>query len=113
MAYLFTLFSGPPRINFDESTNITDLYSYVGNPSPITIHCVWWGYRKPTLSIRKDDKPLPSEDVSVRAPQDSFLSYLEATVTTDTDEDFGAYTCHASNSFGSAAHVVVISEAGE
>ena len=37
---------------------------------------------------------------------DNFLSYLEVSVLTDKD-NFGTYTCHASNSFGSASHVVI------
>lgn len=107
------LFLGPPRINIAESTNRTELYSYAGNPSPVTIHCVWWGHPDPTLSIRKNNKLLPSEDVQVKAPEDGLLSYLEATVMTDGDEDFGTYTCHATNRLGSATHVVVINKAGK
>lgn len=108
-----SLIPGPPRINIEESSNRTEVYSYAGNPSPVTIRCVWWGYPKPTLSIRKGGKLLPSQDVKVNFPEGSLLSYLEATVLTNEDGDFGEYTCHASNIHGSATHVVVINKAGE
>lgn len=101
---------GPPRIHYGESTNQTQLYSYVGNPSSVTMNCVWWGFPKPTLSIRKDNEQLPSKDVSTKTTK--LLSYLQATVLTDDEEDFGTYTCHASNEFGSATHLVIINKAG-
>ena len=85
----------------------------MGNPTAVTIKCVWWGYPTPTLNIRKNDIALPSEDVEVKEPTaKDLLSYLTATVLTDGDEDFGAYTCHASNSLGSATHIVDINKQG-
>ena len=102
---------GPPRIHYGESTNQTQVYSYVGNPSSVTINCVWWGFPKPTLSIRKDNEQLPSKDVSIKTTK--LLSYLQATVLTNDEEDFGTYTCHASNEYGSATHLVIINKAGE
>ena len=104
---------GPPRINAEKSTNRTELESYVGNPTAVTIKCVWWGYPKPILSILKNDIALPSGDVEVQeATKRDLLSYLTATVITDGDEDFGAYTCNASNSLGSATHIVDINKQG-
>ena len=74
---------------------------------------MWWGHPNPTLSIRKNDTALPSEDVKIKEPTGTdLLSYLTATVITDGDEDFGAYTCHASNSFGSATYIVDIYKQG-
>ena len=85
----------------------------MGNPTAVTIKCVWWGYPNPTLSIRKNDIDLPSGDVEVKEwTKEDLLSYLTATVITDSDEDFGAYTCHASNSLGSATHIVDIYKQG-
>ena len=74
---------------------------------------MWWGDPKPTLSIRKNDTALPSGDVEVQEPTGkNLLSNLTATVITDGDEDFGTYTCHASNPLGSATYVVDINEQG-
>lgn len=101
---------GPPRLNVEKSTNQTQQYSFVGSPTPITISCVWWGYPKPKLTIQKDNTDLPSQDVSLKT--DDFLSYLTVSVVTVKDDDFGAYTCSASNSFGSASYVVVINKQG-
>ena len=85
----------------------------MGNPTAVIIKCVWWGYPNPILSIRKNDIDLPSEDVEVKEPtKEDLLSYLTATVNTDSDEDFGEYTCHASNSHGSANHTVDIHKLG-
>ena len=95
----------------EKSTNQTQQYSFVGSPTPITISCVWWGYPKPKLTIQKDNIDLPSQDVSLKT--DDFLSYLTVSVVTVKDDDFGAYTCSASNSFGSASHVVVINKQGK
>ena len=95
----------------EKSTNQTQLYSFVGSPIPINISCVWWGYPKPKLTIQKDNTDLPSQNVSLKT--DDFLSYLTVSLLTVTDDDFGAYTCNASNSFGSASHVVVINKQGK
>ena len=95
----------------EKSTNQTQLYSFVGSPIPVTISCVWWGYPKPKLTIQKDNTDLPSQDVSLKT--DDFLSYLTVSVLTVTDDDLGAYTCNASNSFGSASYVVVINKQGK
>ena len=85
----------------------------MGNPTAVAIKCVWWGYPNPTLGIRKNDIALPSGDVEIKEPTEKgLLSYLTATVITDSDEDFGAYTCHASNSLGSANHTVDIYKQG-
>ena len=85
----------------------------MGNPTAVTIKCVWWGHPKPTLNISKNDIALPSEDVEIKEPTaKDLLSYLTATVITDGDEDFGAYTCHASNRLGSATHIVDINKQG-
>ena len=85
----------------------------MGNPTAVTIKCVWWGDPNPTLSIRKNDIDLPSEDVEIQEPTGkNLLSNLTATIITDGDEDFGAYTCHASNSIGSATHIVDINKPG-
>ena len=102
---------GPPRLNYEKSTNQTQLFSYLGNPTPINISCVWWGYPEPKLSIQKDGIDLPSQIVSLKT--DDFLSYLEVSLLTNKEDDFGNYTCHASNSFGSASHVVVINKQGK
>ena len=72
----------------------------------MTIKCVWWGYPVPEVSIRKDDKALPSEDVQTEPPR------LEATVNVKGDEDFTTYTCHATNVHGSASYDVTINKAG-
>ena len=105
--------TGPPRINVEESTKKTELYSYVGNPTAVIIKCVWWGYPNLTLSIRKNDIDLPSGDVEVQEPTGKdMLGNLTATVITDGEEDFGTYTCHASNPLGSATYVVDINEQG-
>ena len=98
-------------MNLEKSTNQTQLYSFVGSPTPITISCVWWGYPKPKLTIQKDNTDLLSQNVSLKT--DDFLSYLTVSVVTVKDDDFGAYTCSASNSFGSASHVVVINKQGK
>ena len=85
----------------------------MGNSTAVTIKCVWWGDPKPTLGIRKNDTALPSVDVEVKEPTgENMLSNLTATVITDDDEDFGTYTCHASNSLGSANHTVDIYKQG-
>ena len=85
----------------------------MGNPTAVTIKCVWWGYPNPTLSIRKNDTALPSVDVEVKEPTgENMLSNLTATVITDDDEDFGTYTCHASNYIGSANYSVDINKPG-
>ena len=84
------------------------------NPTAVTIKCVWWGDPKPTLSIIKNDTALPSGDVEVQEPTGkNMLSYLTATVITDGDEDFGTYTCHASNYIGSANYSVDINKPGQ
>ena len=84
------------------------------NPTAVTIKCVWWGDPKPILSIRKNDTALPSGDVEVKEPTgENMLSYLTATVITDGDEDFGTYTCHASNYIGSANYSVDINKPGQ
>ena len=86
----------------------------MGNPTAVIIKCVWWGYPNPTLSIRKNDIDLPTGDVEVKEwTKEDLLSYLTATVITDSDEDFGEYTCHASNSLGSANHTVDIYKQGQ
>ncbi|XP_044166549.1 neural cell adhesion molecule 2-like [Acropora millepora] len=108
--YIIVTVKGPPRLNVEKSTNQTQQYSYVGSPIPVTISCVWWGYPKPKLSIQKDNTDLPIQNVSLKT--DDFLSYLTISVVTVTDDDLGAYTCNASNSFGSASHVVVINKQG-
>ena len=75
---------------------------------------MWWGDPKPTLSIIKNDTALPSGDVEVQEPTGkNMLSYLTATVITDGDEDFGTYTCHASNYIGSANYSVDINKPGQ
>ena len=85
----------------------------MGYPTAVTIKCVWWGYPNPTLSIRKNDIALPRWDVEVKEPTEAdLLSYLTATVIIDGDEDFGAYTCNASNALGSASHIVDINKQG-
>ena len=74
---------------------------------------MWWGYPNLRLSIRKNDITLPSENFDIQEPTGkNLLSNLTATVVTDGDEDFGAYTCHASNPLGSATHIVDINKPG-
>lgn len=97
---------GPPRINLEESSS-SKLYSFIDNPTPVTIICHWWGYPIPALSIRKNNKALPSEDVQVDGRR------LQATVKIDSEDDFGNYTCHASNRFGDASYVLSVTKAGK
>ncbi|XP_078378792.1 neural cell adhesion molecule 2-like isoform X2 [Oculina patagonica] len=97
---------GPPRINLERSSS-SKLYSYIGNPSPVTITCVWWGYPIPALSIKKNNKALPSEDVRIDGPR------LEATVTIDSEDDFADYTCHATNTYGEATYAFSVMKAGK
>lgn len=98
--------NGPPRINLEKSSSST-LYSFVGNPSPVTIKCLWWGYPVPDIGIKKDNKELAREDVQTVPPR------LEATVSVRSDEDFTTYTCHATNVYGSASYDVAINKAGK
>lgn len=97
---------GPPRINLEKSS-FSQLYSYIDNPTPVTIICYWWGYPIPALSIKKNNKALPSEDVKIDGRR------LEATVKIDSEDDFGNYTCHASNRFGDATYDLSIMKAGK
>ena len=101
-----SLIPGPPRINLEESSS-SKLYSFIDNPTPVTIICHWWGYPIPALSIRKNNKALPSEDVQVDGRR------LQATVKIDSEDDFGNYTCHASNRFGDATYVLSVTKAGK
>lgn len=98
--------NGPPRINLDKSSP-SNLYSFIGNPSPVTIKCLWWGSPVPDIRITKGNKELPSEEVQSNPPR------LEATVTVKNDEDFTTYTCHATNVYGSASYDVAINKAGK
>lgn len=101
-----SLIPGPPRINLEESSS-SKLYSFIDNPTPVTIICHWWGYPIPALGIRKNNRALPSEDVQVNDRT------LEATVKIDSEDDFGNYTCHASNTFGDASYVLSVTKAGK
>lgn len=97
---------GPPRINLEKSSS-SNLYSYIDNPTPVTIICHWWGFPVPELSIKKNNKALPSEDVKIDGPE------LEATIKIDSEDDFGNYTCHASNKFGDATYDLSVTKAGK
>lgn len=97
---------GPPRINLEKSSS-SELFSYIDNPSPVTIICYWWGYPVPALDIKKNNNALPSDDVKVDGPR------LEATVKIDSEDDFGSYTCHASNRFGDATYDISVMKAGK
>jgi len=100
------LILGPPRINLEKSSS-SELYSYIDNPTPVTIICHWWGNPVPTLSVKKNNKALPSQDVEIDGPK------LEATVKIDSEDDFGNYLCHASNTFGDATYDLSVKEAGK
>ena len=50
---------------------------------------------------------MPSEDVQINGPR------LEATLKIDSEDDFGNYTCHASNTFGDATYVLSVTKAGK
>ena len=100
------LILGPPRINLEKSSS-SSLYSYIDNPSPVKIICLWWGCPIPALSIKKNNKALPSKDVKIDGPR------LEASVTIDSEDDFGIYTCHASNTHGEDNYVLSVMKAGQ
>lgn len=101
-----SLILGPPRINLKKSSS-PELYSYIDNPSPVTIICHWWGYPAPALSIKKNNKALPTDDVKINGPR------LEATIKIDSEDDFGNYACHASNTFGDATYDLGVLKAGK
>ena len=73
----------------------------------MTITCYWWGFPVPDLSIKKNNKALPSDDVRIDGPR------LEVTVTIKDEDDFGDYTCHASNTYGEATYVLSVMKAGQ
>lgn len=89
----------------ERSTNNT-VYSSIGGNEEVTLTCVFDGFPVPRVRFNIFGEELNNSGITY-APGSASYRFL-----TESQSDFGFYTCKGTNSRGSASHTIEVHERG-
>ena len=87
----------------DTRLSPTPVYSFIGYHEEVTVACVFSGYPTPLVKMVNTSS---GQEVAQGNRSASFK------ITTDSDNDFGAFNCTAENSLGMKHFLVELKVAG-
>lgn len=94
-----------PILNRERSASKT-IFSALGSNEQITLNCVFDGFPAPRVRFKKMGKVLNNSGISYGSGSASYKFSVKS------ENDFGFYTCDASNSRGCAFHYIEVYKTG-
>ena len=98
---LSVLFADSPSLNRETSTSKT-IYSSLGSNEDFTLNCVFDGFPVPRVRFKKMGVELNNSGITYGPGSASFKFSVKS------ENDFGFYTCEATNHRGSASHFIEV-----
>lgn len=98
-------FADGPILNRERSASKT-IFSALGSNEQITLNCVFDGFPAPRVRFKKMGKVLNNSGISYGSGTASYKFSVKS------ENDFGFYTCDASNSRGCAFHYIEVYKTG-
>ena len=99
------LFADSPVFSRKRSTSKT-IYSSIDSNREITLNCVFEGYPVPRVRFKRMGVELNNSGISYEAGSASYNFFVKS------ENDFGFYTCEATNDRGSANHFIEVYKPG-
>ena len=95
----FLFFAVSPVLNKERSTPKT-IYSSLDDKNEISVTCVFEGYPVPRVRLKTMGVELNNSGISYAAGSVTYKFVVKS------ENDFGFYTCEATNSRGSASYLI-------
>ena len=105
LSFCIVVIADRPVFISERSTNNT-VYSSIGGNEEVTLTCVFDGFPVPRVRFNIFGEELNNSGITY-APGSASYRFL-----TESQSDFGFYTCKGTNSRGSASHTIEVHERG-